>query len=102
MYDKVEDEGLDIPVEVVIHSFKSVYGESKAKEVFEVDSEYDVGRALAKDFLDRSGFSYDNLPYVLMNGVPMDKKTLNGQDFEEALMMSIMKETTNIQRAIYR
>ena len=102
VYDKVDDEGQDISVEVITKSFKAAYGESKAKEVFEADSEYDVGRALAKDFMDRSGFTYDNLPYVLMNGVPMDKKTLNGQDFEEALMMSIMKETTMIQRAIYR
>ena len=70
--------------------------------MFEVDSEFDVGRALAKDFLDRSGLTADSLPQVLMNGVPMDEKKLNGEDFEEALMMAIMKETNVIQKAVYR
>jgi hypothetical protein len=37
-----------------------------------------------------------------MNGVPMDEKKLNGEDFEEELMMAIMKETTVVQKAIYR
>ena len=36
-----------------------------------------------------------------MNGVPMDQSNLNAEDFEEALMMAIMKETTPIQKAIY-
>lgn len=37
-----------------------------------------------------------------MNGVPLEKKSLNGEDFEEALMMSIMKVTNELQRAVYR
>ena len=61
-----------------------------------------MGRTLAKDFLDRSGLNLDSLPQVLMNGVPMDEKKLNGEDFEEELMMAIMKETTVVQKAIYR
>ena len=69
--------------------------------MFEDESEYDIGRVLAKDFLDRSGLATDNLPQVLMNGVPMDQSNLNAEDFEEALMMAIMKETTPIQKAIY-
>ena len=44
-----------------------------------------IGRQLAKDFLDRSGFK--DTPQVLMNGVPIESKSLNGEDFEEAIMM---------------
>jgi UDP-glucose:glycoprotein glucosyltransferase len=102
VYSKIDDEGQDIPLEEVHATFKATYGELKATEVFEADSEFDVGRILAKDFLGRSGFDPDNLPQVLMNGVPMDKKNMNAEDFEEALMMSIMKETTLVQKAIYR
>jgi len=101
-YSKVDDEGQDIPVEEIINNFKAQYGLDKAEGVFEAESEYDVGRTLAKDFLDRSGLNLDSLPQVLMNGVPMEEKNLNGEDFEEALMMSIMKETTVVQKAIYR
>ena len=99
---RVNDEGQDIPVEEIHSNFKAQYGLDKAEGVFEAESEYDVGRTLAKDFLDRSGLNTDSLPQVLMNGVPMEEKNLNGEDFEEALMMSIMKETTVVQKAIYR
>ena len=40
--------------------------------------------------------------YFKFLGVPMDEKKLNGEDFEEELMMAIMKETTVVQKAIYR
>ena len=99
---QVSDEGLDISVEVIHNSFKEQFGFDKVEAVFEAESEYDVGRTLAKDFLDRSGLNLDSLPQVLMNGVPMDEKKLNGEDFEEELMMAIMKETTVVQKAIYR
>ncbi len=102
IYENVEDESLDLTVQDVQDQFKSQHGANKAKEVFEAESEYDVGRALAKDFMDRTGLLNNQLPQALMNGVPMDAKTLNSEDFEEALMMTIMKETNVIQRAIYR
>ncbi len=37
-----------------------------------------------------------------MNGVPLDASKLNGEDFEEAVMMALMKETNELQRAVYR
>ena len=58
------------------------------------------GRQLAKDFLDRSGFK--ETPQVLMNGVPIDSKSLNGEDFEEAIMMGLMRETNTLQKAVYK
>ena len=41
-------------------------------------------------------------PHVLMNGVPLDKKHLNGEDFEEGLLTELMKETQMIQKEVYR
>ena len=37
-----------------------------------------------------------------MNGVPLDKKHLNGEDFEEGLLTELMKETQMIQKEVYR
>ena len=36
-----------------------------------------------------------------MNGVPLDKKHLNGEDFEEGLLTELMKETQMIQEVVY-
>ena len=47
-------------------------------------------------------FKYYSEFYFEFLGVPMDEKKLNGEDFEEELMMAIMKETTVVQKAIYR
>lgn len=55
---------------------------------------------LAKDFVDRSGFK--ELPQVLMNGVPIDTKSLTADDFEEAIMMALMRETNSLQKAVYK
>merc|ERR1719334_2273942 len=69
-------------------------------DVFGEDSEYDVGRLLTEDFIQRSGFA--GLPQVLMNGVPFEQKHLNQEDFEEQLLTSVMKETQVLQRAVYK
>ena len=71
VYNRVNDETKDISVSDVHEYFKSKFGASKTKEVFEPESEYDVGRTLASDFLERSGFQESALPQVLMNGVPL-------------------------------
>jgi UDP-glucose:glycoprotein glucosyltransferase len=68
--------------------------------VFGEDSEWDVGRQLARDFYERSGFK--ETPQVLMNGVPFEQKSLNNEDFEEAMMMAIMKTTNELQKAVYK
>ena len=41
-------------------------------------------------------------PHVLMNGVPLDKKHLNGEDFEEELLTEPRKDTQMIQKEVYR
>ena len=37
-----------------------------------------------------------------MNGVPFDQKNLEEDEFEEAVMMSIMRTTNELQRAVYK
>ena len=39
---------------------------------------------------------------MLMNGVPFDQKNLEEDEFEEAVMMSIMRTTNELQRAVYK
>lgn len=37
-----------------------------------------------------------------MNGVPIDTKSLTADDFEEAIMMALMRETNTLQKAVYK
>ena len=100
VYSKGE-EGEEVTLEQVRETFLDSYGaDIKLDDVFGEDSEYDVGRALAEDFVTRSGLG--SLPQVLMNGVPFDQKHLTSEDFEEQLLTSIMKETQVLQRAVYK
>jgi len=50
--------------------------------------------------MDRSGFK--DTPQVLLNGVPIDSKSLTAEDFEEAIMMGLMRETNALQKAVYK
>ena len=40
-------------------------------------------------------------PQVLLNGVPMSKDDLSVDTFEEAVVTSILRLTSDIQRAVY-
>lgn len=64
------------------------------------DSDYDFGRKLSADFIERSGSR--SLPQVLLNGIPLPKNQLNVDDFEEAVLQEIMVQTSVYQKAIYR
>lgn len=100
VYNKVGDDG-DIDAATVHKYFLENFGaDVKLKDVFDEDSQYDVGRHLAKDFVERAGFK--ELPQVLMNGVPIDTKSLTSEDFEEAVMMALMRDTNSLQKAVYR
>ena len=92
VYSKSEDDSEDVDVKDVRETFMDTYGaDVKMIDVFGEDSEYDVGRTLSAEFISRSGLG--ELPQVLMNGVPMEQKYLTGEDFEEQLLTSLMKET---------
>jgi len=100
MYGDLADDD-KLTVAVVKEAFLEAYGSDvKLDDVFGEDSEYDVGRQLAKEFVEKTGLV--TLPQALMNGVPMDESKLTEEDFEEQLLTALMKETQVIQRAVYK
>lgn len=64
------------------------------------DSDYDYGRQVAAEFIERLGFK--SSPQALLNGVPLPQSALNSEDFEETLLTEIMQQTPNIQKAVYK
>lgn len=42
------------------------------------------------------------LVQALMNGVPLPEKHLNVDEFEEVVLMEVMKMTQSLQRAVYK
>lgn len=64
------------------------------------ESEYDVGRHLAYDFIKRTGFK--KFPQALLNGVPLSSSQLHSDSFEEAVLSTIMTQTPQIQKAVYK
>lgn len=64
------------------------------------ESEYDVGRHLACDFVKRTGFK--TFPQALLNGVPLSSSQLHSDSFEDAVLSTVMTQTPSIQKAIYK
>ncbi|GAB1859552.1 UDP-glucose:glycoprotein glucosyltransferase [Camponotus japonicus] len=64
------------------------------------ESEYDVGRHLASDFIKRCGFK--KFPQALLNGVPLTPSQINTESYEEAVLSSIISQTPALQKAVYR
>ncbi|KAJ9575218.1 hypothetical protein L9F63_025829 [Diploptera punctata] len=93
-------EDRDIEVEDVISLLRTKYRSADVDEIFGEDSEYDTGRRLARDFVERSGFR--KMPQALINGIPIGEKHLNGEDFEEAVLSEIMNQTPLYQKAVYK
>lgn len=81
-------------------SFDRLSG-SAVDAILDEDSDYDYGRQLALEFVDRLGFS--DSPQALLNGVPMPNNLLSSDsDFEEAIFSEIIQQTTTLQKAVYR
>jgi hypothetical protein len=39
---------------------------------------------------------------VLLNGVALDENSLNGDEFEEAVLTELMRQTSALQKALFR
>ena len=101
VYSKV-DEHEEVTLKIVKDTFLDSYGSDiKMDDVFGEDSEYDYGRQLAKDFIEKSGLKEPHIN-VLMNGIPFDESKLNPDEFEDELMMEIMRITQEFQRDVYK
>jgi UDP-glucose:glycoprotein glucosyltransferase len=61
VYATIKEER-DVTVEDVISLLSSKFRSADVDEIFGEDSEYDTGRRLARDFVERSGFR--KLPQV--------------------------------------
>jgi len=95
-HDSEEEDG-DVTEETV----KAIVAESglSAEELTE-NEELENERMESLDFASKSGFR--EYPQLLMNGVPIERENLGSRDeIEEAALTFIMKETQNLQRAVY-
>lgn len=70
------------------------------EDILGEESEYDVGRHFARDFIKSTGFK--KFPQALLNGVPLPSNQLNADSFEEAVLSTIMSQTAMIQKAVYK
>ncbi|XP_023293347.2 UDP-glucose:glycoprotein glucosyltransferase [Lucilia cuprina] len=74
---------------------------SAVDDILDEDSDFDYGRQLALEFVERLGFS--DSPQALLNGVPMQQNILSSDsDFEEAIFSEIIQQTTSLQKAVYK
>ncbi len=95
-----DDVAGNVPVDAVHKTFLESYGaDVKMDDVFAEDSTYSYGQNIARDMLQQTGLK--TFPQVLMNGVPMEEKNLDSENFEEGLMMAIMRTTNELQKAVY-
>lgn len=69
-------------------------------EIFGADSSYETGRKLSADFVARSGLY--RRPQALLNGVPLSDSSLTAGEFEEAVLLEIMRQTPIVQTAVFR
>ncbi|XP_014296354.1 UDP-glucose:glycoprotein glucosyltransferase [Microplitis demolitor] len=68
-------------------------------DIFGEESQYDVGRHLAMDFVRRTGFK--SFPQVLLNGAPLGNID-DADAFEETVLTTIMTQTPMLQKAVYK
>ncbi|XP_055856792.1 UDP-glucose:glycoprotein glucosyltransferase [Episyrphus balteatus] len=73
---------------------------AELEEILSEDSDYDYGRTLSEEFVERLGFK--ETPQALLNGVPMQKSLLTPDEFEETILSEIIQQTTTLQKSVYR
>lgn len=69
------------------------------EDVLGEDSDFDYGRQLSEEFVDKLGARSTQ---VLLNGVPLNQAMLNDNDYEELILTEIMHNTQVIQKQIFR
>lgn len=93
----------DVTLETVRKVFTKTNSKLSSDDVDDAlgeDSDYDYGRQLTEEYIERLGVK--KLPQALLNGVLLNEKALNRDDFEELILTEIMQATPNLQKAIYR
>lgn len=93
----------DVTLEDVQSIFKKSNKQLIPAEVEDIlgeDSDYDYGRQLSEEFVERLGVK--KVPQGLLNGVLLNEKQLNRDEFEELILTEIMQQTPTLQKSIYR
>uniref|UniRef100_W8AWU6 UDP-glucose:glycoprotein glucosyltransferase n=1 Tax=Ceratitis capitata TaxID=7213 RepID=W8AWU6_CERCA len=81
-------------------AFSNLSG-SKIDDILDEDSDYDYGKQLAQEFIERLGFA--SSPQALLNGVPMQQSILSSDsEFEEAIFSEIIQQTSTFQKSVYK
>lgn len=94
----------DVQMKTIHAQLKKSYSSLSSSQIDDIlgeDSDFDYGRQVSSEFLDRLGFTATS-PQALMNGVPLQQSLLNSDDFEETILTEIMQQTPNIQKAVYK
>lgn len=93
----------DVSMDTVRNVFKKTNSKLSSIEVDDAlgeDSDFDYGRQLSEEFIERLGVK--KVPQALLNGVMLNEKMLNRDEFEEQILTEIMQQTPQLQKAIYR
>ncbi|XP_034947696.1 UDP-glucose:glycoprotein glucosyltransferase [Chelonus insularis] len=88
-----------LKVSDIIKALRSYDSSANINYIFGEESEYDVGRHLANDFVKRTGFK--KFPQALLNGVPLAASE-DAESFEEIVLSAIMTQTMFLQKSIYK
>ncbi|XP_066143458.1 UDP-glucose:glycoprotein glucosyltransferase [Euwallacea fornicatus] len=92
-------EGEHVTIEDVKKELRSQYKEDP-NDILGEDSDYDFGRQLSLDFIDRTGLKV--FPQALMNGIPLPQDKMNVEEFEEVVLQEVMTQTVLFQKAVYK
>lgn len=92
-------EGGKVTVDLVKSQLKKKFSVD-VDDILGEDSDYDFGRKLAEDFIQRTGLR--SFPQALLNGIPLPQKHITVEDFEEVVLQQVITLTPSFQKAIYR
>ncbi|CAG9768969.1 unnamed protein product [Ceutorhynchus assimilis] len=92
-------DGEKVTVDDVARELRSQFNEDP-QDILGDDSDYDFGRQLSQDFIERIGST--TFPQALMNGIPLPQDKINIEDFEEVVLQEVMSQTAQFQKAVYR
>lgn len=92
----------NVSYKTIVDQFKRARKDLDAEQILDIlgeDSDYDYGRQLATEFVEKLGF--DKSPQALMNGVPIEESLLNERKFEEAILTEVLMATGPLQKAVF-
>lgn len=96
----LKDKDVDLEtIEKVFKKSNPKLSKSDVDDALGEDSDFDYGRQLSEEFIERLGVKI--LPQALLNGVLLNEKQLNQDEYEELILTEIMQQTVKLQKKIY-